>query len=161
MKRLLAITLLSYLFFLIEFILHNLFGKWGTPNLLLILVIFFDLYLGIRYSLWAAFVSGFWKDAFSLEPLGAHILAYMTCAYLTIFMRKNFYQPGSQWSRAFVVFVNAIAYVMVMTIVNLMDQTVNFKETFLYVLLPEVITTTAVVTFVFRRLKNLAVMAEL
>ena len=157
MKRLFAITALAYLFFLIEFILHNLFGKWAAPNLLLILVIFFDLYLGIRYSLWTAFVSGFLKDAFSLEPLGTHVLAYMACAYLTVFMRNNFYQQGSNWSRTFVVFVNVIVYVLILGLMTSMDQPLDFKETFFYVLMPEAITTTVVVTFVFYRLKNWAV----
>ena len=155
MKRLLAITVLVYLFFLLEFILHNIFGKWAAPNFLLLLVIFFDLYLGIRYGLWAAIISGFLKDAFSLEPLGTHVLAYTICAYLVIYMKKNFYQPGSKLSRTFVVFVNTVVYVFILTLVNSIDQPVDFKEIFFYVLLPEVIATTVVATFVFRHLKNI------
>ena len=58
MRQILVIPLLCYLFQLFEYCLFSLFGRWGDPHLMLLLVIFFNLYSGIRFSLWAALCGG-------------------------------------------------------------------------------------------------------
>ena len=57
MKRILVIALVCYLAFALEFLLYNFWGKWGKPELLILVVIFFNLYLGIRFSIIAAVFS--------------------------------------------------------------------------------------------------------
>ena len=54
MRQIFFIPIICYLAILVEFTLFNLFGRWGDPHVLLLVVIFFNLYSGIRYSIWAA-----------------------------------------------------------------------------------------------------------
>ena len=100
MKRIAIIALLAYLFFVIEFILYDLFGPWGKPELVLLLVVFWGLYSGIRYSIVAALVGGLLKDIVSPMPFGAFLFVFLSAAYLTTFVRRTLYQPGSRFSRA-------------------------------------------------------------
>ena len=67
MFPLLLIILFTFILFGIEFLLFHVIGPWAMPNLLLLLVIFFTLYSGIRYGLVTAFVAGFVRD--SLPPI--------------------------------------------------------------------------------------------
>lgn len=63
MKRMLVVLGLTYLFFLIEFLLFNTFGRWGKPAMLIILIVFLNLYVGIRFGMIRAFFEGVLKDA--------------------------------------------------------------------------------------------------
>ena len=103
MLQVLLIPVICYLLLLVEFCLFNLFGRWGDPNLLLLAVIFFNLYSGIRFSLWAALWAGIFSDCFSTMPFGTHIFAYVACAYLSTFIRRTFYERGSDFSKLFMV----------------------------------------------------------
>ena len=47
-KRLGLIVALAYLFFLLEMVLNDVLGVWAKPQLLLLLVVFWGLYSGIR-----------------------------------------------------------------------------------------------------------------
>jgi len=146
-----------YLFFLIEFLLFNVFGRWGKPDLLLLLIIFYNLYLGIRYGLACAFFAGFLKDAFSPDILGTHIFLFMMSACLAILLRRNFYQPGSRLSRLMVTLGVVVSYVLAWSIVQSMVYDVEWAGIFKHVLLPEVLTTMAAATFVFIKLKDIAI----
>ena len=157
MKRVLFIGVLAYVFFLAEFLLFNCFGPWGRPHFLIILVVFFDLYLGIRYSLWAAVAAGVFKDAYSLELLGTHILAYMACAYVTIFIRRNFYQPGSWGSRRLAVALCVVVYSVVLLLVHAISGEPQVGKKFFQILLPEVALTALAARWVFEQLKIMAI----
>src|ERR1017187_468470 len=109
MKRILVIALISYLAFALEFLLYNFWGHWGKPELLILVVIFFNLYLGIRFSIIAAVFCGIFKDASGVAPFGTYILVYLTAAYVTTLVRRYLYQPGSRFSRAVVTFFVVIA----------------------------------------------------
>src|SRR5208282_4082952 len=104
MKRVAIIALVCYLGYALEFVLYNFWGQWGKPELLILVVIFFNLYLGIRFSIIAAVFCGICKDASGVAPFGTYILVYITASYLTTFVRRYFYQPGSRFSRALVTF---------------------------------------------------------
>ena len=62
MKRIVVIGLVSYLAFALEFLLYNFWGV-GQAEFLILVVIFFNLYLGIRFSIIAAVFCGIFKDA--------------------------------------------------------------------------------------------------
>jgi len=53
-KRVAVIALVSYLAYALEFLFYNFWGQWGKPEFLILVVIFFNLYLGIRFSIIAA-----------------------------------------------------------------------------------------------------------
>ena len=157
MKRIFFISLVCILGFWLQFFLFNLFGPWAAPHFIILCVVFFDLYWGVRYGLYAAFLGGFLLDIFSLDVVGSHILALMACAYVTIFVRRNFYQPGSYLSRAFVVGSSVLAYGVILAVVNIINGESYSKIEAIYGLAPELFITVFIANFIFEFLKHWAV----
>ena len=156
MKRLFFILALTYLFFLAEFLLFNVFGRWGKPELLLILIIFFNLYLGIRYGLVAAFFAGVLKDALSTQVFGIYIFLFMCSAFLAIILRRNFYRPGSRLSRLVVTGGVVVAFVLAQAVLYAMTYDLDWNGVIQYVFFPEIVVTMASATIVFTKLKEFA-----
>jgi rod shape-determining protein MreD len=157
MKRIVVIGLVSYLGFALEFLLYNFWGGWGKPELLILVVIFFNLYLGIRFSIIAAVFCGIFKDASGIAPFGTYVLVYIAGAYLTTFVRRYLYQPGSRVSRAMVTFFVVIGCFTVQAVLSNMDHEVHLTEQLLYLLIPQLLTTMVAATYVFERLKNISI----
>ncbi|MBU1997618.1 MAG: rod shape-determining protein MreD, partial [Candidatus Omnitrophica bacterium] len=99
MKKALIIIVLTFLCFLLEFLIFNIVGRWFMPNLLLLLVIFFNLYLGIRYSIFTAVCAGLLKDSFCASVFGINLVSYVVCAYMVTFLKRYIYHAGSKSSR--------------------------------------------------------------
>jgi rod shape-determining protein MreD len=156
MKRLIIILISVYIFFLAEFFLFNLFGRWGKPDLLLLLVVFFNLYLGIRYGLVCAVFAGLLKDAFSPDTFGLYIFLFMLSACLATILRRNFYRPGSRLSRLVVTLGVVLSFIFIESVLRSMTGEVDGLATARYIFLPEVLTTMAVATAVFNQLKEFA-----
>ena len=154
-KRLFAIALIVCLFFIAEFVLYNTVGGWGKPELLVLAVIFCNLYWGIRYGIWAAVVAGLVRDAFSIQPLGTYLFVYIAAAYLTTYIRKNIYQPGSRFSRAMAAFFVVVGCFIIEITLHLRQHEVRLPEAVLCILVPQLVTTMAAATFVFQLLRNL------
>ncbi len=157
MKRVLIIGLASYLAFALEFLFYNFWGPWGKPEFLILVVIFFNLYLGIRFSIIAAVFCGIFKDASGVAPFGTYVLVYVAAAYLTTVVRKYLYQPGSKFSRLVVVFFVLIGCFVVQAILTNMDRDVYLYELLVYLLFPQLLITLIAATYVFARLKNISV----
>jgi rod shape-determining protein MreD len=157
MRQILIIPILCYVFQLMEYCLFTLFGRWGDPHLMLLLVIFFNLYSGIRFSLWVAVCGGILKDCFSTMPFGTHIFSYMVCACLSTFIRKYWYERGSPVSKLMMVFALTMAHTLIMAFVfKMVFEDIRMADVFGGVWLPEMITTMAVALFVFEKLITLA-----
>lgn len=156
MKRIIVIAILAYLFFVMEFILYDLFGPWAKPELLLLLVVFWGLYAGIRYSIACALMAGFLREVVSPAPFGTHLFVYLCAAYLTTLVRQNFYQPGSRFSRAVVVFFVLTGSFLVDVFLYLMHHEAHGGELLINVFFPQLVTTMVVVTLVFHWLRAVA-----
>jgi rod shape-determining protein MreD len=156
MKRIVVIGLVSYLGFVLEFLLYNFWGEWGKPELLILVVIFFNLYLGIRFSIIAAVFCGVLKDTSGIAPFGTYVLVYITGAYLTTFVRRYLYQPGSRVSRALVTFFVVIGCFIVQVILSNMDHEARLNEQLFYLLVPQLLTTMIAATYVFERLRSIS-----
>ncbi len=151
------IPLICYLLLLVEFCLFNLFGRWGDPNLLLLAVIFFNLYSGIRFSLWAALWAGIFKDCFSTMPFGTYIFAFIACAYLSTFIRRTFYERGSDFSKLFMVFSVVTVHTLIRGLVHQMTfDEVRWADVWGSVWLPEMLVTLVVTLYVFGKMQSLA-----
>ena len=161
MKRLLIIVISVYLFFIAEFFLFNVFGRWGKPDLLLLLIVFYNLYLGVRYGLVCAFLAGMLKDSFGPDVFGTYIFLFMMSACLATVLRRNFYQPGSRLSRLVVTFGVILSFVAVEAILKSMNNDIDGWGAFRYVFLPEVITTMLIATVVFLKLRETAQRVQL
>ena len=157
MKRVAVIGLISYLAFALEFLLYNFWGQWGKPELLILVVIFFNLYLGIRFSIIAAVFAGVFKDASGAAPFGTYILVYIAAAYITTFVRRYLYQQGSRFSRAMVAFFVVAGCFVVQAVLSNMDHEIHLPELLLYLLVPQLLTTMVAATYVFAQLKNISV----
>ena len=158
MRQILIIPILCYLFQLLEYALFSLFGRWGDPHLMLILVIFFNLYSGIRFSLWTAACGGAFKDCFSTMPFGTHIFSYMVCACLSTFIRKNWYERGSPVSKLMMVLLVTTANTLIMAFIfKMVFEDISWWHVFAGIWLPEILASMAVALFVFDRLRALAV----
>lgn len=155
MKQFIAITILMYVAFLIEFVLYNTFGVWGKPELMVLAVVFCSLYWGIRHSIWAAFVSGMLKDAFSIEPFGTYLFVYIVAAYLTTLVRNNLYQPGSRFSRIVVTFIVLVGIFTLEAFLHMRFYEVRLWEAVCFVFVPRIVLTMAVATFAFGYLREL------
>jgi len=166
MKRIVVIALVCYLAFALEFLLYNFWGRWGKPELLILVVIFFNLYLGIRFGIIAAIFCGIFKDASGVAPFGTYVLVYIAGSYVTIFVRRYLYQPGSRVSRVVVTFFVVFGCFCVQSILALMPDThsyssnmnheVHLREQLLYLLAPQMLTTLIAATYVFAQLKNIS-----
>lgn len=155
-KRLGIIAVLAYVFFILEVVLNDILGVWVKPQLLLLLIVFWGLYSGIRYSIVAAVFSGLLKDSYSILPFGTYLFVFIACAYLTTLVRQNLYQPGSRFSRAVVTFFVLLGALFIQTMIYLMNHEVQWGELFLNIFLPQLVATMVVVTYVFHRLRDLA-----
>ena len=156
-----VITAVVYIFFLAEFVLYNVFGAWGKPELLVLAVIFCNLYWGIRYGIWAAIGAGLLCDAFGVQPFGTSLLVYIAAAYLTTYIRKNIYQPGSRFSRAMAAFFVIVGCFILEIFLRLRQHEVRLSEAVLCILMPQLITTMIAATSVFQGLRNLVVKLKL
>lgn len=156
MKRILIILGLTYLFFLLEFLMFNAFGRWGKPELLIILIVFFNLYLGIRYSLICAFTAGVLRDAFSSQIFGIYIFLFMSSVFLATILRRNFYRPGSRLSRLVVTAGVLFFFFLFQTVLFSMNADLDLHGSLQFVFLPELFATMICATYVFRQLKYLA-----
>ncbi len=154
MRQIFLIVIFTLILFAIEFLLFHLIGRWGMPNLLLLLVIFFTLYSGIRYGLLTAFVAGFVRDSFSIAPVGTHILAFVLCAYGTSFLKTYIYHNNSRTSRLLLVFVISLLNLTVLFFLNFRIVSFPIVQAFQNIFIPEIITTLVVTHFVFYHLKT-------
>ena len=156
MKRVAVIALVSYLAFALEFLLYNFWGQWGKPELLILVVVFFNLYLGIRFSIIAAVFCGLFKDASGLAPFGTYVMVYIAGAYLTTFVRKYLYEPGSRFSRIVVTFFVVVGCFIIEVMVSNMTHDSALSDQLIYALAPQLLTTLIAATYVYAQLKNIS-----
>lgn len=156
MRRFVIITISVFVFFLIEFLLFNAVGEWLKPDLLLLLVIFFNLLLGVRYSVLAAVVGGLIRDSFGIQIFGLNICTYMACAYLATYIRKNHYQVGSRGARVLLTFYVSIFSVLIRLLLNITFGIAATQGVFFHVIFPEVILTVLIADFIYQNLRKCA-----
>lgn len=156
MRNIILIGLGVWICFIIEYLFSMLFPIWLRPNLLLILIIFFNLYRGIRHSLLVAFMAGVLKDCFAPHLFGLNIVVFMMCAHLTTFFKIYIYESSSSSTRLLLIFIISVSSVLIGFWTRLIFIPINFWDVFHHLLLPEVFATTAVSLFVFKIFKQCA-----
>ncbi len=157
MKRAAGIIILIYCSFWIESFLHNVFGIWGKPELMLLVVVFCNLYWGIRHSIGAAVVCGILKDASSADTFGIFLLLYVAAAYLTTLIRQMLYQPGSRFSRALVTFLVLIGVFIIEVVVHMCFLEFRMTDAVRHIFVPRLVLTMIVATRVFHGLRDIVV----
>ena len=154
MPRVILIAALTFAFFIIESALFNVLGRWFKPDLLLLLIIFFNLTLGIRYSILAALFAGLWKDSFGIDIFGLNIFTFIACAYLTTFIKRYLDPVGSRSSRILIVCSVTILSVFIRYVLDSIFSEIDFGQMVMFVMLPEAVTTTVAATYTFQQLRK-------
>ena len=156
MRKSILIAILTVAIFWFEFILFNVLGHWFKPNLLLLLIIFFNLSWGIRYSLLAGFLAGLLKDSLSVNVFGFYLLPFVLSAYLTTLVRKYIYQRESRASGILVVFLVSLLHGLIQYLLSEMLGEVPLQEALVYGILPEAMITILAGIPVFQVLRRCA-----
>src|SRR5438093_11253128 len=128
MRKIFLIAFVIFGFFLIEQTLFEQFGRWFTPDFMILVVIYFNLAFGIRYSLVAAVFAGLFKDSFTINVFGMNIFAFILCAFLTTWIKRYLLQVGSGASRILIVMAVTIFYCLLLFILNSLYGEVDFAQ---------------------------------
>jgi len=153
MQKILVAVVLTYVCFVLENITTQVIGPWFHPNFLLILVVFFNLIRGIRYSILTALAAGFLKDSFGAGPFGINTFSFVLCAYLTTYIKMYVYQMGSGGSRMALVLLINVIFILVHYVLVTLFMTVDLKEILTFILVPEILATVVMTNFIMGKLK--------
>ena len=156
MRRIVYITALVFIFFLLEFFLYNLVGWWFQPQLLTLLIVFFNLYLGVRYGLYTAVLAGLIVDSFSTSVFGLNLVSFIVVGYMTTFLRKYVYYRGSRLSRLILVFIILIIDFGCRLILHAMLGNFDPVGAFNYAFVPGLVATLLITTTTFQQLRQCA-----
>lgn len=155
MGKIVVITFFVVVVFIIELVLFSLMGRWATPNLALLLVMFFNLYFGIRYGLWTAVCAGFLRDSFGTGVVGINVCSFVIAAYMTTILKQYIYHMGSRLSRHILIFLIITINVIVhYYLYRILAGALYPGQVFQFVFLPEAVLTLFVAPFVFEQLKK-------
>jgi len=154
MRKIILVALSVFSFFLIEFFLFNIGGRWLMPNLLLLVIIYFNLAFGIRYSIFAAVLAGILKDSFGVGIFGIHIFSFVLCAYMATILKRYLHYVASRRSRLLLVFCVTVIHITVHFCLQLMFGEIDMIQSFIFVFIPEVLTTLLVTSFTFTQIRK-------
>ena len=162
MRKALFVFIAIWIGFLTEFLWLNSFARWSCPNILVVEVVFFNLLLGIRYGLAAAFMAGVLKDSFSVGVMGEHMLCFVIMAFGTTLLRKHIYSSGSKFSKIVLVIAALLIHYFVLIIIRFATSDIDISMLFIYVALPQLIvslfTTVPIMNFLKQCVSKLSFM---
>ena len=140
--------------FFIELFLFNIVGRLFLPNLLILLVICFNIFLGIRYSLFTAVVAGLLKDSFSISPFGVYLFSFVAAAFITTVLKRYIYHRGSRFSLLLLTLLVLLINGLVHFLIAVMLGQVEAAQVVKFIFVPEILSTVVVANFVFYQLKT-------
>ncbi len=141
--------------FIIEFLLFHLMGRWATPNLELLLIMFFNLSFGIRYGLLSAVLAGGLRDSFSTGILGINVCSFIIAAYMTTILKQYIYHMGSRLSRYILIFTIIIINMVVhYYLYKVLVGPISPGQVVRFLFFPEVVLTLLVAPFVLEGFKK-------
>jgi rod shape-determining protein MreD len=146
--------MVTFIFFLGEYVLFHLFGRWFKPNLLILLIIFFNIILGTRFGLFVAVLAGLIKDCFSTAEFGLYLFSFIICAYGLAIIKRYFYQLDSSFFRLLIAFALSLTHALVVYGLGFLSDGVDFYAAVIFVILPEVLATVLVARYIFNKLQT-------
>lgn len=157
MRKILFVVSITVLCLTAQLVFGRIFPGWIIPNFVLIGVVFFNLYRGLRYSLGCAFLGGFLLDSYGSSALGINLFSFVCCSFLTAMVKKYFYQPGVTASRVLIVVIAASADGGLHYLVYLVSGVeIGWQEALGRAVLPGVVLTAAFTPMTLERLKACA-----
>ncbi|MFT5170196.1 MAG: rod shape-determining protein MreD [Candidatus Omnitrophota bacterium] len=154
MRKLILITIFTFLFYLIEFILFNTVGHLFKPNLLLLLVIFTNFAFGIRYSIFTAVLAGVVKDSFSTGVFGINFFSFILCAYFVTFLMQVFHMRSSVYMRLLMIFYVVIFNTVLQYFLHKIFIPTQLTYVIMHIFIPQVVSTLIIANFTIESLKK-------
>jgi len=154
MKRFVFLGCVALFFYLIEFFLFNIFGKFFLPNLLLLLIIFTSLYGDKYHGFYLAIFSGFIKDAFSINYFGLNIAAFLGCAIFIFILKKYIYHELSRLFLILIIISVCMFNFLIQYTLRSMFGNVNFIVALKNVFFPEALMTLFLATPTLKQLRK-------
>jgi rod shape-determining protein MreD len=156
MKRHIFVVIVILVCVFLEIILSTHFNLFRIkPNLSLLAVVFFTVYLGLAEGLSSAILAGLLKDALSLNQAQMNFLVFLICALVINYFKKYIYRET-----ILMIFVTAIC---VSLLNGLLDyfwgyfvKGIPLGTAILLVIAPEIFFTVILSPFVFFYLKRCA-----
>ncbi len=142
MKKILWILCGCIFLFFIETVIYNVLGHWLTPNLLILFIVFVNLYFGVRQGLFASVVAGILEDSFAVGLFGAHIFAFILSSYLVILIKRYFLHIEALPLKITLSFTLSLLNVLILYFVQVLFSEVNFHDALWTIVIPEVVITT-------------------
>lgn len=130
-----------YFMFAVEFFSWNAFSLTMKPDILLIALVFIQLYAGIRYGLYAAVLAGLIRDCMVVSFFGEHVAAYMVAMYAAAWLQQNYYEKGSNVWRMILVLAAYASYACVLLLSGTITTHVSVWTIISAVMIPELILT--------------------
>ena len=155
-KKILLILISIPAFFLCEFFFYNMVNENFVPDLLLLSVIFFTFFFGIRYGVSAAVLAGVMKDSFNIGFFGFHILGFVVCALVTVSLRKIIYYSHSWHNRMFFVLIICLINFFIQMILTAMFDQPAILESLKFIFIPGALSTVLISSIFFKQLKKCA-----
>lgn len=147
MKKVFWIFIGCILLFYTEAVIGNVLGNWLKPNFLILLIIFVNLNYGIRYGLWAAVVAGIFKDSFGVGLFGSHIFAFTLSSYLLVFIKRTMIHLEAIYFKLALAFTICLLNIIILYCIQVLFVQVNFSEAVWFIVIPQLVTTTAVAPY--------------
>lgn len=150
-------------FFLHLTVLNFIKAYGSTPDLLLICVVFFGLFLGSNAGLESGIVAGILRDMLSLDYFGINTLILALTGFLAGVISANFSKESRLAQFLLVFFFTIFSMTFHYIIVSLFSKNLNFRfyEYFIYSVMPSSIYTGLVSIPVFARFINAYGLKEL
>ena len=142
--------------FFLEAVIVNVLGHWFKPNLLILFIVFVNLYFGVRQGLWAAAIAGLLKDSFAVGLFGAHVFAFILSSYLVILIKRYVFHMEALMLKLSLALSLSVLNILILYLIQVLFTELNFKDVLWVIALPEVVITTAVGPFCLKVFKQCA-----
>ncbi len=151
MRRILIVTVLLVLSFLLQttvFSLHDLCGT--APNLTLILTMSFGIMRGRKEGMLTGFFSGLLYDLFFGSYLGIYAFIYMVIGYLNGRFHKKYLMEDVSLP-VVIILLDQLALDLIIYIANfLLRNRTNFGYLFIHQILPQLLYDMLITVIVYR-----------
>lgn len=129
----------------------KLFGI--APNLLLIFVVFFNIYFRQKNALLFTALCGIVKDVFSLTGLGTNIFSLIICGIVVNKIKITIYH-SDRLSQVLIVLLVSLLNSFIFFELNLFSSNLSFFKSLFFIMLPEGLYTAAMAPLIFYGLKR-------
>lgn len=155
-KRAIILLLVILFFAFLEVNFPKYLRLFGTaPDLLLICVVFFNIYFKPRNAFSFSSFSGIIKDALSLVRFGTNFISFTICGFVIGKTKASVYH-NDKFSQILIVFVVSFLNSFIFYLLNLSSGSFPFFKSLFFIMLPEALYTAVLSPIMFYILKRCA-----